>query len=135
MNLYSHALQLLYSKLTMRIKSPRRRRHKKILEAAKGFRQARHRRYKVAREAVLHASQYAYVGRKLRKRDLRSLWIERLNAAVREHNLSYSKFMAFLKKKNIELDRKILSDIAVRDPKTFDKIVEKVYPETHGKNQ
>lgn len=109
----------------MRIKSPRRQRHKKILKAAKGFRDARRKRYKVAKEAVLHAGQYAYIGRKLRKRDLRSLWITRLNAAVREHGLGYSRFISGLKKANIELDRKILSDIAIEDPKTFSEIVEK----------
>lgn len=110
----------------MRVKSPRRQRHKKILEAAKGFRDARRKRYKVAKEAVLHAGQYAYAGRKLRKRDLRSLWITRLNAAAREHGLGYSRFIAGLKKANIELDRKILSDIAVKDPNTFTKIVERI---------
>lgn len=109
----------------MRIKSPRRQRHKKILEAAKGFRDARRKRYKVAKEAVLHAGQYAYIGRKLRKRDIRSLWITRLNAAAREQGLSYSRFISGLKKANIELDRKILSDIAIEDPATFGKIVEK----------
>lgn len=110
----------------MRVKSPRRQRHKKILEAAKGFRDSRRKRYKVAKEAVLHAGQYAYAGRKLRKRDLRSLWITRLNAAAREHGLGYSRFIAGLKKANIELDRKILSDIAVKDPNTFTKIVEQL---------
>lgn len=109
----------------MRVKSPRRQRHKKILEAAKGFKQARRRRYRAAREAVLHAGQYAYIGRKLRKRDLRSLWITRLNAAAREHGLGYGRFISALKKANIELDRKILADIAVEDPKTFAAIVEK----------
>lgn len=110
----------------MRIKSPRRQRHKKILEAAKGFRDARRKRYKVAKEAVLHAGQYAYIGRKLRKRDLRSLWIIRLNAAAREQGLSYSRFISGLKKANIELDRKILADIAVQDPETFSKIVQRI---------
>lgn len=104
----------------------RHRRHKRILKEARGFRQARQQHYKAAREAVLHAGQYAYIGRKKRKRDFRTLWIQRLNAAAREHNLSYSKFIAGLKKAKIELDRKILADIAVRDPQTFDAIVEKV---------
>lgn len=109
-----------------RVKSPRRARHKKVLKAAKGFQTARRRRYKVAREAILHAGQYAYAGRKLRKRDIRSLWIQRLNAAVRGHDLSYSKFIAGLKKANINLDRKILSELAISDPKTFGEIVQKV---------
>lgn len=104
----------------------RHRRHKRILKKARGFRQARQQHYKAAREAVLHAGQYAYIGRKKRKRDFRTLWIQRLNASVREHDLSYSKFIAGLKKAKIELDRRILADIAVRDPQTFDAIVEKV---------
>lgn len=109
-----------------RTKSPRRVRHKKVLAAAKGFQTARHRRYKVAREAVLHAGHYAYVGRKLKKRDIRTLWIIRLNAAVREHDLSYSKFISGLKKANINLDRKILSELAISDPSTFTQIVNTV---------
>ncbi|MBI2590426.1 MAG: 50S ribosomal protein L20 [Candidatus Blackburnbacteria bacterium] len=104
----------------------RRRKHNKILNAAKGFRQARQRRYKTAREAVLHAGHYAYVGRKKRKKDLRRLWIVRLNAAVREQGLSYSKFIAVLKKANVQMDRKILSDIAISDPQTFTEIVNKI---------
>ncbi|MEK7521402.1 MAG: 50S ribosomal protein L20 [Patescibacteria group bacterium] len=104
----------------------RRRRHNKVLKAARGFKQARRRRFKTAKEAVLHAGQYAYEGRKNRKRDMRKLWIIRLNAAVREHGLSYSRFISGLKANNIDLDRKILSDIAIRDPQTFSEIVSKV---------
>ena len=107
-----------------RVKSTSARRHRKFLKRAKGFKQARRVRIKVAKEALLHAGQYAYHGRKLRKRDLRNLWIIRLNAAVREEGLSYSKFIASLKRSKIELDRKILADIAVNDPNTFKKIVE-----------
>lgn len=107
-----------------RVKSTSARRHRKFLKRAKGFKQARRVRIKVAKEALLHAGQYAYHGRKLRKRDLRNLWIIRLNAAVREEGLSYSKFIASLKRAKIELDRKILADIAVNDPNTFKKIVE-----------
>lgn len=107
-----------------RVKSPRRPKHKKFLSAAKGFKQARRSRIRVAKEAVLHAGQYAYHGRKLRKRDLRALWIVRLNAAVREQGISYSKFIASLKKEGIEIDRKILADIAAIDPGTFKTIVE-----------
>lgn len=109
-----------------RVKSPRRARHKKVMRLAKGYRQARRRRYKAAREAVLHAGQYAYVGRKDKKGDFRQLWIERLNAAVREHDLSYSKFIAGLKKANIQLDRKMLAEIAISDPEAFSEIVSKV---------
>ena len=107
----------------MRVKSISARRHRKILKAARGFKQARRKRIQTAKEAVVHAGAYAYQGRKLRKRDLRSLWITRVNAAVREEGLSYSKFIAGLKKSKIEIDRKILSDIAVSDPETFKKIV------------
>lgn len=109
-----------------RITSPRRKRHKKVLKAAKGYKTARSRRYKVAREAVLHAGQYAYDGRRLKKRDLRVLWTQRLNAAVRQHDLSYSRFIAALKKANIALDRRVLSEIAISDPETFSKIVSQV---------
>lgn len=91
---------------------------------AKGFKQARRTRIQTAKEAILHAGQYAYHGRKLKKRDLRKLWIIRLNAAVRERGVSYSKFMSGLKKAKITLDRKILADIAVNDPDTLSKIVE-----------
>jgi len=110
----------------MRVKSIASRKHRGILKAAKGFRQARRRRIQTAKEAVLHAGMYAYVGRKNKKRDLRALWITRLNAAVREHGLSYSKFIAGVKKAKIEIDRKILADIAVRDPATFKEIVLRV---------
>lgn len=110
----------------MRVKSPSARRHRKILKAAKGFKQARRTRIQTAKEAVLHAGAYAYHGRKLKKRDLRSLWIVRINAAVKSQGLSYSKFIASLKKEKIEIDRKILSDIAVSDPDTFKEIVSAV---------
>ncbi|KKQ43069.1 MAG: 50S ribosomal protein L20 [Microgenomates group bacterium GW2011_GWC1_37_8] len=109
-----------------RTKSIAARRHRKTLKLARGFKNARSRRIKVAKEALLHAGQYAYIGRKLRKRDLRSLWIKRLNAAVREKGLNYNTFISGLKKNNIELDRKILADIAVNDPETFAKIVEEI---------
>jgi large subunit ribosomal protein L20 len=93
------------------------------LARAKGFRQARGRRIQTAKEAVLHAGAYAYHGRKLKKRDLRSLWIVRINAALDSLGVSYSKFIAALKKEKIEIDRKVLSDIAIVDPDTFKKIV------------
>ena len=109
-----------------RTKSLSAKRHRKVKKAARGYKHAARRRVKVAKEALLHAGQYAYIGRKLRKRDLRRLWIVRLNAAAREHGLSYSKFIAGLKKENIEIDRKILSDIAVNDPETFNKIISEV---------
>lgn len=106
-----------------RIKSIAQRRHRKIKAATKGFKQARRTRIKAGKEALLHAGQYAYIGRHLRKRDMRALWIIRLSAAAKERGSSYSKLMAYLKKSKIEIDRKILSDIAAKDPGTFDKIV------------
>ncbi len=106
-----------------RTKSIAARRHRKILKRAKGFKQARSRRVKSAKEALLHAGQYAYIGRRLKKRDLRSLWIVRLNAAARENGMKYSELIKKLKDNKIELDRKILSDIAVNDPDTFKSIV------------
>lgn len=109
-----------------RVKSIAARRHRKIMKAAKGFKNSRSRRLKVAKEAVMHAGKYAYHGRKLKKRDLKSLWIMRLNAALRENDLTYSKFIPMLKKAKIELDRKILADIVVNDPETFKKILQEV---------
>ena len=106
-----------------RTKSPSAIRHRKVLKQAKGFRQARRTRIQTAKEAVLHAGAYAYHGRKLRKRDMRSLWIIRISAAVKELGISYSEFIAGLKKSKIEIDRKILSDIAATDPETFKKVV------------
>lgn len=107
----------------MRVKSISSRRHRKVLKAAKGFKQARRRRIQTAKEAVVHAGAYAYHGRKLRKRDLRSLWITRVNAGVRAEGISYSRFIAGLKNSKIEIDRKILAEIAFSDPDTFKKIV------------
>jgi large subunit ribosomal protein L20 len=109
-----------------RVKSIAARKHRKFLKAARGFRQARRRRIQTAKEALLHAGQYAYAGRKLRRRDLRSLWITRINAAVSEKCLSYSQFIDKIKKAKVELDRKMLSDIAATDPATFQKIVDSV---------
>lgn len=106
----------------------RRKSHKRILARTKGFRMTKNRLIKVAIEADLHAGQYAYHGRKLRKRDFRSLWIVRLNAALRSisETLKYSSFIKALKDKNVLLDRKVLADIALRDMETFKKIVDKV---------
>ncbi len=109
-----------------RIKSTASRKHRKLLKRAKGFRQARRTRIQTAKEAVLHAGQYAFHGRKLKKRDLRSLWIVRLNAAARESGLNYNQLISGLKKAKIELDRKILAEIAVTDAATFKKIVSEV---------
>lgn len=102
-----------------------RRRHKKILKLAKGYYNARRKVFRVAKQAVTRALQYAYIGRKQRKRQFRSLWIVRINAAARMHGLSYSRFMNGLKKANIELDRKVLADIAVHDLPAFGQLAEK----------
>ena len=107
----------------MRVKSIASRKHKKIREATKGFRNAARRRIVVGKQAIMHAGQYAYVGRRLKKRDLKSLWIIRLGAAAKENGTSYSVLINKLKKANVELDRKVLSDIAVRDPQAFKQIV------------
>lgn len=101
-------------------------RHKKVLKQAKGYYGARGTVYRVAKQAVIKAAQYAYIGRKQRKRQMRALWIVRINAAARLHELSYSKFMAGLKLANIEIDRKILADLAVFDKAAFTVIAERV---------
>ena len=102
-----------------------RRRHNKILKAAKGYVGARSRLVKVAREAVEKGWKYAYRDRRQRKRQFRSLWIVRINAAARENGLSYSKFMLGLKNAGIELDRKSLAELAAREPAAFAKLAEK----------
>ena len=102
------------------------RRHKRLLELAKGYRGGRSKLYQEARQATIHAGADAYRGRKEKKRQMRSLWITRINGALSEHNISYSQFIGKLKSKNINLDRKILSQIAIEDPKAFDDIVKKV---------
>ena len=98
--------------------------HKKVLRKAKGFRGRRGNVFRVANEAVMRAGQYAYRDRRNRKRTIRSLWIARINAAAREHGLSYSVFMNGLKKAAIAVDRKVLADIAVLDKAAFGKFVE-----------
>lgn len=106
-----------------RVKSKSQIKHRKIRKFAKGFKQARSKRFGAAMEAVLHAGQYAYIGRKLRKRNFKSLWIMRISAAVKKEGLSYSKFMAGLKKQKIELNRKVLSELAIKAPEVFSNIV------------
>lgn len=96
-----------------------RARHKKILKQAKGYYGARSRVYRVAKQAVIKAGQYAYRDRKQRKHQFRSLWIVRINAAARECGLSYSRFINGLNKANVEIDRKVLADIAVHDKEAF----------------
>jgi large subunit ribosomal protein L20 len=101
-----------------------RARHKKVLEQAKGYRGRRKNVYRIAKEAVMRAGQYAYRDRRNRKRDFRSLWITRINAGTRELGVTYSQFMAGLKKAGIEVDRKVLADLAVFDKAAFGRIVE-----------
>jgi large subunit ribosomal protein L20 len=100
-------------------------RHKKVLALAKGFRGRRKNVFRIAKEAVMKAGQYAYRDRRNKKREFRRLWIARINAATRSAGVSYSRFIAGLKKANIELDRKVLADMAVNDPAAFTTVVEK----------
>jgi large subunit ribosomal protein L20 len=107
----------------VRVKARRTRyRHKKIIRQTKGYYGTRHRLWRRANEAWMKARWYAYRDRRQRRRDLRRLWIARINAAARKNDLSYSRFIHGLKQAKVELDRKILADIAVRDPKTFAQI-------------
>ena len=103
-----------------------RARHKKVLDAAKGYRGRRSKVYRVAKQAVMRAGQYAYRDRRNKKRVFRALWITRINAATREHVLTYSKFINGLKKAEIALDRKVLADMAVTDKPAFAAIVNQV---------
>lgn len=103
-----------------------RRRHNKLLSLTRGYRGTKNRLVKVAREAVLHAGSYAYHGRKRRKRDFRALWITRISEAAKLNGISYSILMNKLKSNNIQLDRKILSNIIYDDPDTFKKIIDSV---------
>ena len=100
------------------------KKRRKILKAAKGYFGLKSTNYRIARQAVMKSSNYAYVGRKLRKRDMRSLWIARINAAARANGLSYSKLMHGLKVANVELNRKVLAEIAVSDAKAFAELAE-----------
>ena len=102
-----------------------RARHKKVLKQAKGYYGARSRIFRVAKQAVIKAAQYAYRDRRQKKRQFRQLWITRINAAARLNELSYSKFMNGLKKANIDVDRKILADLAVHDARAFTELAEK----------
>ena len=115
----------------MRVKTGtiRRQRHKKVLKAVKGSRLSRGRHYKVAKEQALHAGQYAYHGRKLKKRDFRRLWITRINAGLSQvdNGPSYSVFMNLLKQNQIKLNRKMLAQLAVKDPEAFTHLVATVY--------
>ena len=101
-----------------------RKKHKKILKLAKGFRGGESRIYRTANQAVMRSMQNAYIGRKRRKRDFRRLWISRISAAAKMNGMNYSTFMNGLKKANIEMNRKMISEIAIADPAAFAKLVE-----------
>ncbi len=101
----------------------RHRRHKKVLAATKGYRGARRNRFKAAKEAMIHARAYAYRDRRNRKRDFRRLWITRVNAACREAGMTYSQFIKTLREQDVQLNRKMLAEIAVRHPGAFKNIV------------
>ena len=102
------------------------KKRRKILKSAKGYWGARSKLYRVARQAVMKAGQYAYIGRRLKKRDFRQLWIARINAGCRQNEMSYSQFMHGLKVAKIDLNRKVLADLAVNEPAAFKAIVEQV---------
>lgn len=102
------------------------KKRRSILKSAKGYRGAKSKLYRTAREQVMKSGQYAYIGRKAKKRNFRALWITRINAGCRENGISYSKFIAGLKNKGIDLNRKVLADMAVRDPETFAALVGQV---------
>ena len=100
------------------------KKRRKIMKLAKGYYGSKSKQYRAAKEQVMRSLRYAYIGRKLRKRDFRSLWITRINAAARLNGLSYSRFMSGLKKAGVDLNRKVLADIAVNDAAAFAKLVE-----------
>lgn len=100
-----------------------RKRHRAVLESAEGYYGNRSRSFKSANEAVMHSLQYAYRDRRARKGDFRRLWIQRINAAARENGTSYSRFVSGLKQKGVEVDRKVLADLAVMDPEAFSRLV------------
>ena len=101
-----------------------KKRHKRVLKQAKGYYGAKSKLYKTANQAVMKSLNYAFAGRKQRKRQFRKMWIARINAAARANGMSYSKFISGLKKSNIEINRKMLSEMAIHDPEGFAKLVE-----------
>jgi large subunit ribosomal protein L20 len=104
----------------------KKRRYKKIKKQAKGYIKTRRKSYRKAKEAVIKAGQRSYIGRKEKKRDFRRLWISRITAALRKYDLKYSRFINLLKKNNIDLNRKMLAELAVREPKIFETIVDSI---------
>ena len=110
-----------------------RTRHKKVLKAAKGYFGSKHRLYKTAKEQLMHSGQYAFRDRRQKKRDFRKLWITRINAACRENEISYSRFIEGLNKAGVEVNRKMLSEIAIADPKAFTELVNTAKKGLEGK--
>lgn len=108
-------------------------RHKKVLKSAKGYFGSKHRLYKSAKEQLMHSGQYAFRDRRQKKRDFRSLWITRINAACRENEISYSRFIEGLNKAGVEVNRKMLSEIAISDPKAFSELVKQAKLGLEGK--
>ena len=108
-------------------------RHKKVLKAAKGYFGSKHRLYKSAKEQLMHSGQYAFRDRRQKKRDFRSLWITRINAACRENEISYSRFIEGLNKAGVEVNRKMLSEIAISDPEAFSELVKQAKLGLEGK--
>ena len=108
-------------------------RHKKVLKAAKGYFGSKHRLYKTAKEQLMHSGQYAYRDRRQKKRDFRKLWITRINAACRENGISYSKFINGLSKAGVEVNRKMLSELAINEPKVFTDLVKVAQDGLDGK--
>ena len=103
-----------------------RKRRNKVLKAAKGYWGSKSKHFKMAKQAVMKSGNYAFTGRKLKKRDFRSLWITRINAAARQHGMNYSQFMGKIAEKNIGLNRKVLADLAMNNPKAFEEIINSV---------
>jgi large subunit ribosomal protein L20 len=102
------------------------RKHRKVLKRARGYRGAKHRQYRRAKEAILHAGQYAFAGRRLRRRARRSLWIVNINAALAPYDLSYSHFMYLLKESKLPINRKVLAQLILEEPEAFKSLIEKV---------
>ncbi len=112
----------------MRVKggTTRKKRHKKVLKSTKGYRMTKSKLYKVANEARLHAGQYAHAHRQKRTGQMKKLWIKRINAAVSNHDMKYSEFINKLKKNNVNLNKRILAEIALEEPKTFENILKEI---------
>ena len=105
---------------------PRHRRHRKVVKQAKGYYGTRSRNYRTAMDAIIKAMSYAYRDRRQRKRQMRRLWIIRINAATRQHGMSYSKFVSAMKANNIEINRKMLADLAITEPQSFENLIKAI---------